>query len=192
VSAAEKNRNALVLRPIIFVISLGMNLLHLSLRSAHQDVSRFYYFSGSFLFKYTATGEVISVLLRQRCDQLLRLQTRWTTPLASSLRFASRAKSALKIAITLSGGSQIPTGMHWLSPTSVKVADPEGELDHVELAENLDLLVVESEHAVLADIIAGSNEDDDFDLMDYVTDTHAVIVWEAPEVRTIISLTIFG
>ncbi|KAG2336107.1 hypothetical protein BDR05DRAFT_978861 [Suillus weaverae] len=96
--------------------------------------------------------ELISVLLRQRRNQLLRLQTRWANPLASSLRFTSRAKDALEIAITLSGGVQSPN-VHWLSTTLLEVPDPEGELSDVEFAKPLDLPVVEFEHAALADVI---------------------------------------
>lgn len=131
--------------------------------------------------------ELISVLLRQRRNQLLRLQTRWANPLASALRFTSRAKDALEIAITLSGSAQMPN-MHWLSTTLLEVPDPEGELnDAAEFAEPHDLPVVESEHATLADILEGDlgREEVAFDSMDYVNDTHAVIVWEAPEAALI-------
>ncbi|KAG1836027.1 hypothetical protein C8R48DRAFT_783020 [Suillus tomentosus] len=116
--------------------------------------------------------ELISVLLRQRRNQLLRLQTRWANPLASSLRFTSRAKDALEIAITLS------------------VPDPEGELSDVEFAEPLDLPVVEFEHAALADVLEddlGREEVRDFNSMDHVNDAHAVILWEAPEEEHVIS-----
>jgi hypothetical protein len=188
-SAAEKNRSALVLRLIIFAVSLGMNLLHTSLHSAHQAVS------GSLSlfcesFSDTQAGELIFISLRQRRDHLLRLQTHWTTPLVSSLRFTSHARDALKIAITLSGGSQTPT-MCWLSVTSLEVA--EGEPDDMQFAEPHDLPVVESEHTALTDVLEGDadrEEVGDFDLMDYVTDTHAVIVWEVPEVRVAILLII--
>ncbi|KAG1851783.1 hypothetical protein C8R48DRAFT_810421 [Suillus tomentosus] len=129
--------------------------------------------------------ELISVLLRQRHNQLLRLQTRWANPLASSLRFTSRAKDALEIAITLSGSAQTPN-MHWLSTTLLEVPDPEGELTDVQFAEPHDLPAAESEHTALADVLEGDlggEEIEDFDSMDYVNDTHAVIVWEAPEVH---------
>ncbi|KAG2115497.1 hypothetical protein DEU56DRAFT_919407 [Suillus clintonianus] len=126
--------------------------------------------------------ELISVLLRQRRNQLLRLQTRWANPLASALHFASRAKDALEIAVTLSGSAQMPN-MRWLSTTLLEVPDPEGELNDAEFAEPHDLPVVESEHAALADILEGDlgREEVGFDSMDYVNDAHALIVWEAPE-----------
>ncbi|KAG1727949.1 uncharacterized protein EDB91DRAFT_1239464 [Suillus paluster] len=131
--------------------------------------------------------ELISVLLRQRRNQLLRLQTHWANPLASALRFTSRAKDALEIAITLSGSAQMPN-MHWLSTTLLEVPDLEGEVnDAAEVAEPHDLPVVESEHAALADILEGDlgREEVVFNSMDYVNDTHAVIVWEAPEAALI-------
>ncbi|KAG0701303.1 hypothetical protein DFH29DRAFT_982784 [Suillus ampliporus] len=131
------------------------------------------------------TGKLISVLLRQCCNQLLRLQTRWTNPLASSLCFMSCAKDALEIAITLSGSAQT-LNMHWLSTTLLEVPDPEGELNDVKFAEPHDLPAVESEHAALADVLEGDlgrEEVGDFDSMDYINDAHAVIMWEAPKVH---------
>lgn len=124
-------------------------------------------------------------MLRQRRSHLLQLQTRWTTPLASSLRFVSRAKDALKTAIALSGGSQLPTA-YWLNTTPLVVAEREGELDDVEFTEPQDLLAFESERATLADILEGDADAENVDDFDYVTDTDIVIVWEAPEVRTTI------
>jgi hypothetical protein len=56
----------------------------------------------------------------------------------------------------------------------------------MEFAEPYDLPAVESEHVAFADVLGGDmsrEEVKDFDLMDYITDAHAVIVWEPPEVR---------
>lgn len=97
----------------------------------------------------------------------------------------SHAKDALEIAITLSGSAQT-LNMHWLSTTLLEVPDPEGELTDVQFAEPHNLPAAESEHTALADVLEGDlggEEVGDFDSMDYVNDTHAVIMWEAPEVH---------
>jgi hypothetical protein len=91
----------------------------------------------------------------------------------------------MKIATVLSEGSQTPT-LCWLSTTSLKIADLEGELSDMEFTEPYDLPAVESEHVAFVDVLESDmskGEVEDFDSMDYVTDAHAVIVWEPPEVR---------
>lgn len=93
----------------------------------------------------------------------------------------------MKTAVTLSGGSQTPSTCS-ISATLLEVANHDGELD-VALADPHDLLTVESEYAALTDIIDSDvARDNEFDSMDYVTDTPVVMVWEAPEVRTIVLL----
>jgi hypothetical protein len=73
-----------------------------------------------------------------------------------------------------------------LSTTSLEVADLEGELGDVEFPEPYDLPAVELEHVAFADVLEGDmsrEEVENFDSRDYVTDAHAVIMWEPPEVR---------
>ncbi|KAG1846399.1 hypothetical protein DFJ58DRAFT_730530 [Suillus subalutaceus] len=97
---------------------------------------------------HTPGCELVSVLLRQRHDCFLRLQTHWANPLASSLCFASYAKDALVIAVTLSGGSQM-SNLNWLGTTFLEVPDPESDLNDVEFSEPHDLPVIESEQVAL-------------------------------------------
>ncbi|KAI0707020.1 hypothetical protein C8Q76DRAFT_629548 [Earliella scabrosa] len=62
----------------------------------------------------TASFDHIAFLLEQRKAELLLLQARWRTPLASELRFASQTKEASRIAEALSGMAQ-PRPLHWVS-----------------------------------------------------------------------------
>ncbi|KAG2114308.1 uncharacterized protein F5147DRAFT_570583 [Suillus discolor] len=75
-----------------------------------------------------------SILLRQRWEHLQHLQIRWSNPLASSLRFESRAKHAESLAMRILGASK-DTALHWIPQTSISCAttleegEEEGEED---------------------------------------------------------------
>ncbi|KAG1842228.1 hypothetical protein F4604DRAFT_1884792 [Suillus subluteus] len=116
--------------------------------------------------------------LQQRRDHVLQLQTRWVTPLASSIRFNSSANTAVNLAITLSesaGPSQAV--MYRLVPTSFSLADPSTEDDtdeHVASFEDV------AEEAVLLDILPDNTASDDDD-DEAVGKTEFRIIWELPE-----------
>ncbi|KAG2139317.1 hypothetical protein DEU56DRAFT_735682 [Suillus clintonianus] len=121
------------------------------------------------------------VPLQQRHSHFIRLQTRWSNSLASSVRFTSRAKEALDRAIAYSGDPQDTV----LNLASVTVQDPAPEDEPVvPEVDDLDSQELEPEQAALADIlegdIAGAELDEDQDL---VSNMCADIVWDSPEVR---------
>ncbi|KAG1836304.1 hypothetical protein F4604DRAFT_1886125 [Suillus subluteus] len=121
--------------------------------------------------------------LQQRRDHVLQLQTRWVTPLASSIRFNSSANTAVNLAITLSesaGPSQAV--MYRLVPTSLSLADPSTEDDtdeHVASFEDV------AKEAVLLDILPDNTASDDDD-DEAVGKTEFRIIWELPEVAVLI------
>ncbi|KAG1878248.1 hypothetical protein F4604DRAFT_1880298 [Suillus subluteus] len=123
--------------------------------------------------------------LQQRWDHVLQLQTRWVTPLASSIRFNSSANMAVNLAITLSesaGPSQAV--MYRLVPTSLSLADPSTEDDtdeHVASFEDV------AEEAVLLDILPDNTASDDDD-DEAVGKTEFRIIWELPEVSACLSI----
>ncbi|KAG1888274.1 hypothetical protein F4604DRAFT_1877402 [Suillus subluteus] len=123
--------------------------------------------------------------LQQWQDHILQLQTRWVTPLASSIRFNSSANTAVNLAITLSesaGPSQAV--MYRLVPTSLSLADPSTEDDtdeHVASFEDV------AEEAVLLDILPDNTASDDDD-DEAIGKTEFRIIWELPEVSACLSI----
>ncbi|KAG0695573.1 hypothetical protein DFH29DRAFT_984921 [Suillus ampliporus] len=122
------------------------------------------------------------VPLQQRHSHFIRLQTRWSNLLASSVQFTSRAKEALDCTIAYSGDPQDTV----LNLASVTVQDPAPEDEPVVPGvDDLDSQELEPEQAALADIlegdIAGAEFDEDQDL---VSNMCTDIVWDSPEVAT--------
>ncbi|KAG2053155.1 hypothetical protein BDR06DRAFT_1054409 [Suillus hirtellus] len=116
------------------------------------------------------------VPLQQKHTNFIQLQTRWSNPLASSVRFTSHVEVALNHAIAYSGAPQ-NTAPQLASVTMQNLAE-----DEQVLPEEDDLVDDEPEQAALADIlegnIAGAEFEDDEDL---VSNIRANIVWDSPE-----------
>lgn len=117
--------------------------------------------------------------LQQRRDHVLQLQTKWVTPLVSSIRFATNASIAVKLAITLSeskGPSE--TTIYDLIPMSLALPDASLEDDTGE-----DFFAPEEapEEAALLDILPDSTVSDD-DEEDIVGKPEYTICWQLPEV----------
>ncbi|KAG1864624.1 hypothetical protein C8R48DRAFT_601821 [Suillus tomentosus] len=123
-------------------------------------------------------NERFLVPLQQKHTNFIRLQTRWSNPLASSVRFTSHVEVALNHAIAYSGAPQ-NTAPQLASVTMQNLAE-----DEQVLPEEDDLVDDEPEQAALPDIlegdIAGVEFEDDEDL---VSNIRANIVWDSPEVR---------
>ncbi|KAG2111091.1 hypothetical protein DEU56DRAFT_936200, partial [Suillus clintonianus] len=120
--------------------------------------------------------------LQQRRDHILQLQTKWVTPLASSVRFDSNATAAVNLAITLCG-SKGPSEdvIYRLVPTSLALADPSPEDDTDEY--NAPAFEEAIEEAALVDIFPeGTVTDDEDD--EGVEQPEFTISWELPEVSS--------
>ncbi|KAG1879476.1 hypothetical protein C8R48DRAFT_767734 [Suillus tomentosus] len=121
-------------------------------------------------------NERFLVPLQQKHTNFIRLQTRWSNPLASSVQFTSHVEVALNHAIAYSGAPQ-NTAPQLASVTMQNLAE-----DEQVLPEEDDLVDDEPEQAALADIlegdIAGAEFEDDEDL---VSNIRANIVWDSPE-----------
>lgn len=128
------------------------------------------------------------VALEMRRSNFLRIQTRWTNSLASSLRFTSHMKEAIVTATTIAGGSQSIT-FHWINTTTtLAVPEFEGEGDMGVFSDFDDVVPqVDAEQATLADVLEGEIDaiDDEEDSTDFNCDANATIVWEVPEVRSL-------
>ncbi|KAG1775772.1 hypothetical protein EV702DRAFT_1198975 [Suillus placidus] len=117
--------------------------------------------------------------LQQRRDHVLQLQTKWVTPLASSIRFASNATAAVNLAISLCE-SKGPSEdvIYRLVPTALALADPSPEDDTDEY--NAPAFKEANEEAVLMDILpegtVSDNKDDEG-----VEEPEFTISWELPE-----------
>ncbi|KAG1719291.1 hypothetical protein EDD22DRAFT_983371 [Suillus occidentalis] len=124
------------------------------------------------------TNHPFSFPLQQWRDHILQLQTKWVTPLVSSIRFATNASIAVKLAITLSeskGPSE--TTIYDLIPMSLALPDPSLEDDTGE-----DFFAPEEapEEAALSDILPDSTVSDDEE--DIVGKPEYTICWQLPEV----------
>lgn len=61
------------------------------------------------------------LILQHRRESLAKLQERWPTPLASTIRYASQAHTALTTALTLAGIAA-PLEVQWLPPVLCNVS----------------------------------------------------------------------
>jgi hypothetical protein len=124
--------------------------------------------------------------LQQRRDHVLQLQTRWVTPLASSIRFASNAKEAVNVALTLSGSKGgLDTSVYMLVPTTLAL--PEHTEDDTALGITVDDFeaadTIGAEEAALSDIFNGASDDEDSEKdADSMGEPEVVFCWEPPEV----------
>ncbi|KAG1863946.1 hypothetical protein C8R48DRAFT_833650 [Suillus tomentosus] len=128
------------------------------------------------------TCEPFAVPLQQRHANFIRLQTRWSNCLASSVRFTNEVSKAVAIATTLSGGS--PNMMfHWINASTLVVPDSEGG-DELPIIDPDHCPQVDSEKAALADVLEGEMgalELDDDDSTNYGREVNAVICWNLPD-----------
>ncbi|KAG1882368.1 hypothetical protein F4604DRAFT_1990635 [Suillus subluteus] len=74
------------------------------------------------------TDRLPYVLPQQRRDHVLQLQTKWVTPLASSIRFVSNITVAVNLVITLCEGPS-EDGIYRLVPTLLALDEPSPEND---------------------------------------------------------------
>ncbi|KAI0706515.1 hypothetical protein C8Q76DRAFT_629740 [Earliella scabrosa] len=79
----------------------------------------------------TPRFQTVMFLLEQRKAELLLLQARWRTPLASHLRFASKTEEAVRIAERVSGTAQ-PKALTWVHFTFQDGEDNDGRQDPEE------------------------------------------------------------
>lgn len=153
--------------------------LELALRSPKSELI---FFSTSI--SHPSLGEPFAVPLQQRHANFIRLQTRWSNCLASSVRFTNEVSKAVAIATTLSGGS--PNLMfHWINANTLVVPDSEGG-DELPIIDPDHCPQVDSEKAALADVLEGEMgalELDDDDSTNYGREVNAVICWNLPDVR---------
>jgi len=101
---------------------------------------------------------VYGSLLRQRRESIQNLQDRWPNILASPARYSSQARIAIKLAISLSGGSS-PPELQWLDPVVLTLADEcQAEEDAEDVMPPGDTVddIFDSGTAVLQDVLAGS------------------------------------
>ncbi|KAG1721819.1 uncharacterized protein EDB91DRAFT_1088335 [Suillus paluster] len=98
--------------------------------------------------------------LQQQQDHVLQLQTKWVTPLASSIHFVSNATAAVNLMINLSEiKGLLENGLYQLVPTSLTLADPSPEDDTDKyLAPTLEEVV---EEVALMDILPNGTVSDD-------------------------------
>ncbi|KAG0695531.1 hypothetical protein DFH29DRAFT_879985 [Suillus ampliporus] len=142
-------------------------------------------------FSNGVPGEPFTATLEQCRSNFLRLQSRWSNSLASSLRFTTQVKEAVDIAATLSGGSQ-STALHWIHTTRLTIPDLDGE-DELVSADLDDPPQIGSEQATLADVLEqqmGTSMDDDTESTDIGYDIKATIVWELPKVLLVDDLCV--
>ncbi|KAG1774666.1 hypothetical protein EV702DRAFT_1200022 [Suillus placidus] len=117
--------------------------------------------------------------LQQRRDHVLQLQTKWVTPLASSIHFVSNVTVAVNLAITLCT-SEGPSedGFYSLVPMSLALDEPSPEDDTDEDTEPLFEEAIEE--AVLMDVLPDSSISDDED-GEVMAEPEFTISWELPE-----------
>lgn len=78
-------------------------------------MSRSFVFCGAARYAKQTTGAAFRVHLSNYRDQLLHLKSRWSSPLASAVRFDSHVQDALQVALKLTG-SPAPDP-RWISLT---------------------------------------------------------------------------
>ncbi|KAG2104753.1 uncharacterized protein F5147DRAFT_775574 [Suillus discolor] len=131
---------------------------------------------------WSPKSEPFAVPLQQRHPNFIRLQTRWSNCLASSVRFTNKVSKAVAIATTLSGGS--PNMMfHWINASTLVVPDSVGS-DELPIVDPDHCPQVDSEQAALANVLEGEMgalELDDNDSTNYGCKVNAMICWNLPD-----------
>ena len=116
---------------------------------------------------YTAAGNAFRVQLGQYRDHLLHLKTRWSNPLASSVRYDSHILEASSTASRLTGHSQPLFRWAYVTNTAEGGLSADAQDDQDELDENLpqhELLARDVEEgAIVVSAIFERDESDDED-----------------------------
>ncbi|KAI0746147.1 hypothetical protein C8Q76DRAFT_605599, partial [Earliella scabrosa] len=100
----------------------------------------------------------IHFLLEQRKTELLLLQARWRTPLASELRFATNTTEAVRIAHQVSGIGQAPA-LTWVHFTfQDEPTDCDGRLDMEDTPFDSDTVLAQD---AITELIGDSDDDDE-------------------------------
>jgi len=132
------------------------------------------------------------LVLQQHCESLSQLQERWPTPLASAVRYASQARTAMTVAASLAGAAA-PLDLQWLSPVlctlpvenlSEDVGLPLADLDPKEP-------ILDPDQIALGDILEDtevhpSDEEDPCNIEEDPKNAYSVdFVWQIPFVSSI-------
>lgn len=130
----------------------------------------------------TASGYYL--VIQQHRDAIKHLQVRWATPLASAVRYDSRAKEAVRLAENISGQPPIDDELQRLPPVVCNppsTTDPDEELEEecYEFPEDSEESALAPEAVVLGDVLDGGDAEEE--------DTHrlepaAHFRWQLPAV----------
>ena len=137
------------------------------------------------------------LVLQQHRESLAKLQERWPTPLASTIRYASQARTALTTASTLAGIAA-PLEVQWLPPVLCDVSVdtfPEDlgllfvDFDPVERIPDPDQIALED---VLEDTEEHPNANEDGPCeIEAEKNVHSVeLIWTIPFVSSFSSIFI--
>lgn len=163
---ALKSSVDLVRKPITYVHGFAESWEQSNWHSGHLNVSvRFASFQ---MYAKCTQGHPFRIQLGQYRDHLLHLKTRWSSPLASSIRFDSHVADASLVAARLTG--HLEPSFKWAYVTNALDAGVDGGIqdDEDQLDENLphhDLSVQDEEERdiVASEIFEQDESDDDED-----------------------------
>jgi len=137
-----------------------------------------------------------SLILQRHRESLMKLLEIWHTPLASSIRYQSQARTAVSVASSLAG-TPTPLELQWLPPVVCNVT-VDGLSEEVSALPPADLDVAESlldpDQIALTDVLEDmeadphTNEDSAGDTEDQ-NSTHSVnLIWDLPFVSSFVSI----
>ncbi|KIJ14126.1 hypothetical protein PAXINDRAFT_13039 [Paxillus involutus ATCC 200175] len=111
----------------------------------------------------TPDNPIYCLILQHHHEAILELQEQWPTTLATSVRYASQAREALKIAESLSGAS-LDIELHWLQPVVCDLSseDVEEDGEATKIPPNpLAKPLPNTEELLLRDALEAGDIDDD-------------------------------
>lgn len=123
----------------------------------------------------------LHVLLAEQHRQLLFLERRWSTPLASNLRFSAAVQEATKTAHALSG-ADTSVVFNWMppafAPTVITDKDESTDNDFQPSADiPANVYSLDSENLIAEDDLEGG---DDVDDEESIEEASATILWTLP------------
>lgn len=124
---------------------------------------------------------LLRIILQHRREEVLELQEHRPNPLASSVRYATRAKEAVRLAKLLSGASTHTEEIVWLPPTTCTLPPIDDiEEDTIGVDVDEEEALPQPEQVLLDDVLDSGDYEDEEDSQE-ATPT-VKFIWNPPHV----------
>ncbi|KIN93816.1 hypothetical protein M404DRAFT_35711, partial [Pisolithus tinctorius Marx 270] len=140
------------------------------------------------------------LVLQQHCESLAKLQERWPNLLASAVRYASHARTAVTVATSLAHAAATSLVLQWLPPILCDIPADALSEDDAGLALDPDPIedILDPAQIALADILEDmespptTNEEDSGDAEDQKDSHNVDVLWKLPFTPTVDTMDVYS